>query len=62
MQYEPTSTGYHDDIYYDDQYEKEDLMTQAKELQEQMNNPQIYGPDLVFLPFKDKCFSAEDSG
>lgn len=37
-------------------------MTQAKELQEQMNNPQVFGPDSVFLSMKGQCYEAEDSG
>lgn len=43
-------------------YEKDDLVTQARQIEESMKNPDVYGPDSVFLALKDKCFEAVDGG
>lgn len=56
-EYKPTKTF--DDQVNDLEYEKDELITQAQEIEESLNNPSIYGPDSVFLTLKDKCFNFE---
>jgi hypothetical protein len=61
VQYEPTSSSY-DDRYQDMDYERDELATQAREIEESIKDPEVYGPDSVFLSLKGKCFDAEDGG
>ena len=58
VQYEPTRTV--DDRYQDLDYEKDELISQAQEIEESMKDPEVYGPDSVFLSLKDKCFAISD--
>lgn len=55
VQYEPTSSPYD---HQED--ERDELLTQARQIEYSMNDPEIYGPDSVFLVMKDKCFDVQD--
>ena len=58
VRYEPT--GSQDDSYQEEDFEKEELLTQARIIEDELKNPEIYGPDSIFLVMKDKCFESED--
>lgn len=58
VQYEPT--GSYDDKYQDPDFEKDELLTQANQIENSINDPEIYGPDSVFLIMKGKRFDIQD--
>lgn len=37
-------------------------MENMKDIENILNNPELYGPDSVFLPLKGRCFEAENAG
>ena len=54
VQFEPTQS--YGETYNDYEYERDSLVTQAQEIEQVIKETRMYGPDLVFLPLKDKCF------
>jgi hypothetical protein len=38
------------------EYERDNLVSQAQEIERVIKDNQTYGPDSIFLAYKDKCF------
>ena len=62
IQYQPTGNYEDDNNYQNNDIDKDDLLTQATEIETHLKDPQIFGPDSVFLPLRDQCFTGEDGG